>query len=421
MEVYKVGGCVRDKLLGIRAKDQDFVVVGATIEEMIKLNYKAVGKDFPVFLHPQTHEEYALARTEKKVAKGYQGFTFYAEPEVTLEQDLYRRDLTINAIAEMPDGTLVDPFNGQHDLNQRILRHVSEAFAEDPVRILRIARFAARYHHLGFSIAEETLLLMKNMVSKGEVDALIMERVWNEISSALSEPNPQVFFEVLKQCDALAILLPEIQALFGVPQTEKWHPEIDTGIHTLMVLQQARTLVDNSSTVHNLSKEDKVSICFAALVHDLGKALTPESEWPSHKGHEATGIPIVEKLCQRLKVSKQQRELALAVTEYHLYIHRIDELKASTMIKFFNAVDAFRRPERFQLFLIACEADSRGRLGYEDIAPIQIKHCQSYLQAAQAVDVQDIIAQGCQGPAVKKELDQQRIRAIKAMGKKLKS
>jgi len=414
VKIYKVGGCVRDKLLGIDAKDQDYVVVGATVQQMLDLGYKPVGKEFPVFLHPKTHEEYALARTERKISKGYQGFTFFCEPEVTLEQDLSRRDLTINAIAETDDGLLVDPYNGEQDIANRLLRHVSDAFIEDPVRILRVARFSARYHHLGFSIADETKLMMSQMVANGEVDALVMERVWNEISLALTEPNPQIFFDVLYKCGALAILLPEVQALFGVPQTEKWHPEIDTGIHTMMVLQQARRLVEN------LSKEEQISICFAALVHDLGKALTPKEEWPSHKMHERKGVPIVKKLCNRLKVSKQQKELALLVTEYHLYIHRIDELKASTMINFFNSVDAFRRSKRFQLFLIACEADSRGRLGYEDIEPIQLPHCRAYYKAAQSVSIQDIIAQGHQGPAVKTELDNQRIEAIKLVQKEIK-
>ncbi|MBF0263698.1 MAG: multifunctional CCA addition/repair protein [Gammaproteobacteria bacterium] len=414
MKIYKVGGSVRDKLLGIDAKDQDFVVVGATVEEMLKQGFKPVGKEFPVFLHPQTHEEYALARTEKKVSLGYQGFTFFCEPEVTLEQDLYRRDLTINAIAETDNGNIIDPYGGEQDLNNRILRHVSIAFSEDPVRVLRVARFAARYHHLGFTIADETIELMTAMVTSGEVDALVMERVWNEISRALTEPNPQIFFEVLKQCGALNVLLPEVNALFGVPQSEQWHPEIDTGIHTLMVLKQARKLANN------LSSDEQITICYAALVHDLGKALTPKAEWPSHKKHEFRGVKLVENLSQRLKVSKLQKELALVVTEYHLYLHRIDEIKASTMVKFFNSVDAFRRPERFQQFLLACEADSRGRLGYEDIEPIQIKHCQHYLQAAQAVNVQDVIVQGFKGAAVKEELDRQRIHSVKVLCNQLR-
>jgi len=401
VQIYIVGGAVRDKILQLEIVDHDYVVVAATVEEMIELGYTPVGKDFPVFLHPNTHEEYALARTERKTAKGYHGFAFYTSPQITLEEDLLRRDLTINAIAEDENGQLIDPYHGLDDIKDRILRHVSPAFAEDPVRILRVARFAARFANLGFRVAPETNQLMRDMVNSGEVDALVAERVWQEVERALAEKHPEVFFQVLRDCGALQRLFPEIDNLFGVPQPEKWHPEIDCGLHTMMVLQQAAKLSDN------------IAVRFAALVHDLGKGITPKDELPSHKQHEARGLPLVKNVCQRLKVPKQVKELALAVTEYHLHFHKIGEMKNTTIIKFFTHIDAFRRPERYQLFLLACEADSRGRGGYEDKKPEQVALCKDYFAAAQAVAVGDIVKAGYKGPEIAEQLYQERVKALR--------
>lgn len=400
MQTYIVGGAVRDKLLGIASKDADYVVVGATIEQMLEQGFKPVGKDFPVFLHPQTKDEYALARTERKTAKGYHGFDFYTDPSISLEQDLARRDLTINAIAMDEEGNIVDPYNGQADIEKRILRHVSPAFAEDPVRILRVARFAARLAPLGFKVADETNALMQGMVKAGEVDALVAERVWQEVSRALGEKSPQVFFQVLRDAKALERLFPEIENLFGVPQTEKWHPEIDTGVHTLMVLEQAARLSDN------------IAIRFAALVHDLGKALTPAEEWPSHKRHEERGVALVEGLCERLKVPKQVRDLALMVTAYHLHYHRMGEMKNSTIVDLFSSLDAYRRPERYEEFVLACEADSRGRLGFEDELPYQSALCRDFFKVVQEVDVRQIIQAGYTGAQVSEQLRLARIKAL---------
>jgi len=412
VQIYRVGGAVRDKLLKLKFSDVDYVVVGATIDEMIQLGYKAVGKDFPVFLHPQTKEEYALARTEKKVSKGYKGFTFYTSPDISIEQDLYRRDLTINAIAEDEHGSLIDPYYGLKDLKKKQLRHVSNAFAEDPVRILRTARFAARFASLGFTVAKETMFLMKKMVKNGEVDALVAERVWKEFESALLEPHPEVFFQVLRDCGALQRLVPEIDRLFGVPQVEKWHPEIDTGIHTLMVLQQAVILSLQQSGKSRLNKEEQLALRFAALVHDVGKGITPRHEWPSHKKHEFNGVPLVKKLCQRLKVPKNIRDLALLVTEYHLLYHRIGELKKGTIIKLFNSVDAFRRAKRWNLFLLACEADSRGRKGHEKNVPVQTSLFKHYYKQASQVKVSDIIAQGYKKDAISEQLFLKRCQSL---------
>jgi len=401
MEKYLVGGCVRDELLGRDSKDRDWVVVGATPEEMLAAGFKSVGKDFPVFLHPETKEEYALARTERKTAPGYTGFSFHTDISVTLEDDLARRDLTINAIAKDEQGNFIDPYHGQQDLDDRILRHVSPAFAEDPVRILRIARFAARYAELGFRIADETISLMKNMVASGEVDALVAERVWQETVRALAEPAPEVYFEVLRECGALARIFPEIDNLFGIPQPEEYHPEIDTGVHTMMVLQQAVRLSDDTR------------VRFAALTHDLGKALTPKQELPQHIGHEEAGVPLVKALCERLRVPRDYRDLAIHVAQYHLYYHRAKELKAGTILKLIKNLDAFRRPERFDLFLLACEADSRGRPGYEDRVTIKPQLLKNAYQAAAEVSVQPIIERGFEGEAIATELQQQRIKAIK--------
>jgi len=400
MKIYLVGGAVRDTLLGFEPKEHDWVVVGATPEQLKSQGYKQVGKDFPVFLHPKTREEYALARTERKTAPGYHGFAIHAEPGVTLEEDLLRRDLTVNAIAQTTDGQLIDPFNGQQDLANKLLRHVSPAFSEDPIRILRVARFAARFAHLGFNIAPETMQLMQDMSNAGEVDALVAERVWIETERALGEKSPARFFEVLRDCGALEKLFPEIERLFGVPQPEKHHPEIDTGVHTLMVLEQAARLSSDTS------------VRFAALVHDLGKGTTPKEQWPKHIAHEERGVPLVETLCQRLRVPKSYRELAVAVTRYHLHYHRAAELKPATLLKLFNAVDAFRRPERFELFILACEADSRGRTGFEDAHFDQPGILRRTRDAAAAITARELIGKFT-GAAISEELDRLRKQAIK--------
>ncbi len=401
MEIYLVGGCVRDQLLGLETKDRDWVVVGATPEEMLKQDYRQVGKDFPVFLHPETNEEYALARTERKTAPGYSGFSFHAAADVSLEEDLIRRDLTINAIALSADEQLIDPFNGQADIKAKVLRHVSPAFVEDPVRILRVARFAARFAHLGFTIANETQKLMAEMVKNGEVDSLVPERVWQETMHALTEKTPARYFEVLRNCGALAKLFPEIDRLWGVPQPVKHHPEIDTGVHTMMVLTQAA----------KLSTDPKVR--FAALVHDLGKGTTAKSKWPKHIAHETRGVPLVNALCDRYKIPNDYRELALIVTEYHLHYHRAKELKNSTFLKTLESLDAFRRPERFELFLLACEADSRGRTGYENNSFEQPGIYRKVFNAAKSLKAKELVAQGLKGKEIKYELAKQRIIAIK--------
>lgn len=401
MEIYLVGGCVRDQLLGLKTKDRDWVVVGATPEEMLQQKFQQVGKDFPVFLHPKTNEEYALARTERKTAAGYAGFSFHASSDVTLEEDLIRRDLTINAIAQSNDGELIDPFNGQADIQAKILRHVSSAFVEDPVRILRIARFAARFAELDFSIAEETQQLMIEMVNNGEVDSLVPERVWQETMRALTEKTPTRYFEVLRECGALKKLFPEIDQLWGVPQPEKHHPEIDTGIHTMMVLTQAAKLSDDPK------------VRFAALVHDLGKGITPKFELPKHIAHESRGVPLVESLCDRYRIPNDYRELAVIVTKYHLHYHRAAELKNSTFLKTLESLDAFRRPERFELFLLACEADSRGRTGYEDKQFEQPEIFRKTFNAAKQLNAKELVAQGLKGKEIKDELAKQRIHAIK--------
>ena len=403
MKVYMVGGAVRDRLLGLPVTDRDWVVVGATPEEMLAKGFLPVGKDFPVFLHPETHEEYALARTERKVAPGYTGFTFHAAPEVTLEQDLARRDLTINAMAMTPDGELIDPYGGRRDLEQRILRHVSPAFVEDPVRILRVARFAARLAPWGFRVAPETLELMRRMVESGEVDALVPERVWAELKRALGEAKPSPFFEVLRRCGALQVIFPEIDRLFGVPQPEKHHPEVDVGIHTLLVVDQAARLTPD------------LEVRFAALVHDLGKGTTPREEWPRHVGHEERGVPLVDALCRRLRVPARFRELAILVTRYHLYFHRAGELRCTTMLELFHKLDAFRRPGRFEQFLLACEADSRGRYGYEERKPPQLGILRSAFEAAAAVKPSALVEEGLRGAAIGEALRRRRLAAMKGV------
>jgi len=401
MKFYKVGGCVRDRLLGLPLKDIDWVVVGAEAQQLIDAGYKPVGKDFPVFLHPETHDEVALARTERKTAPGYSGFQFHASADVTLEEDLKRRDLTINAMAESAQGEIIDPYNGQADLQHRILRHVSEAFSEDPVRILRLARFAARFAPLGFRVASETLALMRSMADNGEVDALVAERVWQETQRALDEPAARQYFEVLRECGALAKLFPELDNLYGVPQPEAHHPEIDTGLHTMLVLEQACKLSDDNK------------VRFAALLHDLGKATTPREEWPKHIAHESRGVPLVKALCQRFKIPRDYRELAVLVAKYHLHFHRAAELTDKTFLKTLQALDAFRRPQRFEAFLLACEADSRGRPGYEDRILQQPDIFHAAFAAANAIDAQQMVQQGLSGKQIAEALDRQRVVAIR--------
>jgi tRNA nucleotidyltransferase (CCA-adding enzyme) len=400
MQVYLVGGAVRDALLGLAVKERDWVVVGGTREELLRMNYREVGRDFPVFLHPETHEEYALARLERKVAPGYRGFTVEFGPEVTLEEDLARRDLTINAMARAADGSIVDPHGGQADIESRTLRHVSKAFIEDPVRVLRVARFAARFAPLGFTVAPETKELIRTMVLRREVDTLVAERVWQESEKALREPAASSFFEVLRECGALKPIYPEIDALFGVPQPPRWHPEIDTGIHTLMVLDQAVALSGDTR------------VRFAALVHDLGKAATPPSEWPSHRGHEERSVALIDALCDRLRVPGDYRELALIVARYHGIVHRVFELRPKTLLEFMERADAFRRPERFGLALLACEADARGRTGMETNPYPQRGYVIAARDAAAAIkpSPEDIATHD--GAKIAERLHQRRVRAI---------
>jgi tRNA nucleotidyltransferase (CCA-adding enzyme) len=398
---YLVGGAVRDKLLGLPVKDRDWVVTGADPQTMLDAGFRPVGRDFPVFLHPETNEEYALARTERKTAAGYHGFQFHAAPTVTLEDDLLRRDLTINALAEDKNGQLIDHYNGKQDLEQRILRHVSPAFAEDPVRILRVARFAARFAPLGFTIAGETLQLMQNMVKNNEVNALVAERVWQETSRALSENTPSRYIEVLRECGALRVLFPEIDCLFGVPQVEKYHPEIDTGIHTLMTLERAAEL------------STETCVRFAALTHDLGKGITPKAEWPQHIEHEERGVPLVTKLCERYRVPNHFRRLAEMGARQHLRIHRAFELRPNTLVKLLEACDAFRKPERFEQLLLTCQADAQGRTGLRDKPYPQAEYLRKMLHSCQQIDVQSILQQGFKGPQIREKIYQARISAVK--------
>jgi tRNA nucleotidyltransferase (CCA-adding enzyme) len=403
MEVYLVGGAVRDRLLGLPVRERDWVVVGATPEDLIAQGFTPVGREFPVFLHPQTHEEYALARQERKVAPGYRGFTTSFSPDVSLEDDLKRRDLTINAIAESAGGEIIDPYGGRRDLEQRVLRHVSEAFVEDPVRILRLARFAARFADLGFTVAPETLALARQMVEAGEVDALVPERVWQETERALSEDRPEVFFEVLRECGALQKIFPEIAALYGVPQPAKWHPEIDTGVHVMMVLRVSA----------RLSKSTAVR--FAALVHDLGKARTPPDHWPSHHGHEELGVQLLEAMAARLKIPNEHRELGVLTARYHGQVHRALELRASTVLKLFESTDAFRRPERFFNLLLACEADARGRLGLEQRPYPQSAYLRQAYDAAAAATLSEEEREGLAGAAYGEKLRRKRLAAVESV------
>lgn len=402
MEIYQVGGAVRDKLLELPVKDRDWVVVGATPEAMLDLGYQQVGRDFPVFLHPRSKEEYALARTERKSGKGYTGFVVHASPDVTLEQDLQRRDLTINAIAMAADGTLVDPYHGRADLNARLLRHVSPAFAEDPLRVLRVARFAARFHHLGFRVAPETLHLMQSIAAAGELQHLVPERVWQEWHGALQTLNPQVFFSVLQDCHALDILFPELAQLFGVPQPKHFHPEIDTGVHTLMVLEQAAKLTPDPQ------------IRFAALVHDLGKGETPVALWPAHKDHEETGARLIEVLSLRLRIPNDYRDLGKLVSLYHTRCHKALRHDAEDLLVTLEKSDALRRPERFNQFLLACEADARGRLGLETRPYPQRALLMQVLATARQIDIPALARQHSKPQALAAAIRQARLQAIAA-------
>jgi len=402
MQVFLVGGAVRDQLLQLEVKDRDHVVINSSPEELLQLGYQQVGKDFPVFLHPKTGEEYALARTERKQGSGYTGFSCYAGKDVTLKDDLIRRDLTINAIALSAQDELIDPYNGVDDINNKLLRHISPAFSEDPLRVLRVARFAARFYKLGFTIAPETLALMTQLTEQGELSHLTAERVWQETAKALMTESPHIYFQVLRDCGALAALFPEIDALFGVPGPKKWHPEIDTGIHTLMVVEQSVKL------------SDTLAFRFACLVHDLGKALTPKDKWPSHKGHGFLGLKVIKKFCARLRVPNECRDLALLVSEHHTVIHSAFELRASTLIKLMDKNDAWRKPQRFQQMLQCCVADSKGRAGFENKDYPTADYVWQAFQVAQSVNVQDIIKQGFMGSEIKEALQNARTEKVQA-------
>ena len=403
MRVYLVGGAVRDRLLGLPVRERDWVVVGALPQELERAGYQSVGREFPVFLHPQTHEEYALARLERKVAPGYRGFTTQFSPEVTLAEDLKRRDLTINAMAESESGAITDPYGGQADLAARLLRHVSPAFVEDPVRVLRVARFAARFAPLGFRVAPETLELMRSMTAAGEVSALVPERVWQETERALAETRPQVFFETLRACGALRVIFPEIDALYGVPQPPRWHPEIDTGVHVMLAVGVAA------------ARGASDAVRFATLTHDLGKACTPRERWPSHHGHEQAGVPLIEGLCTRLKVPNGHRELAILAARHHTLVHRALELKPATLLTLLEDCDAVRRPERFAELLTACEADARGRTGREHEPYPQAAYLREALAAAAAVTLSEDERRGLEGHAIGERLRLRRLAAVTAV------
>nr|WP_278427964.1 multifunctional CCA addition/repair protein [Pantoea dispersa] len=400
MKTFLVGGAVRDALLRLPVKDRDWVVVGATPDSMLAQGYQQVGRDFPVFLHPESREEYALARTERKSGNGYTGFVTQFAPDVTLEQDLQRRDLTINAIAQAADGTLIDPYHGQQDLQQRALRHVSAAFNEDPLRVLRVARFAARFAHLNFRVAPETQALMREMAHSGELAHLTAERVWKETEKALLTRNPQVYFQLLRDCDALQVLFPEIDNLYGIPAPVKWHPEIDTGVHALMTLTMAAAL------------SDQLDVRFATLFHDVGKALTPPEKWPSHHGHGPAGVPIVEALCQRLRVPNQVRDLALVVTEFHDVVHTIERQPADALVALFDRIDAWRKPDRVEKMALASEADARGRTTLESMAYPQGDYLRRAFALAQAVPTKAVVEAGFTGAAVREELTRRRVLAL---------
>ena len=403
MKTYLVGGAVRDRLLGRPVTEHDYVVVGATPDDLVALGLRPVGKDFPVFLHPRTGEQYALARTERKTGPGYHGFETRFAPDVTLEEDLARRDLTINAMASDDDGNVIDPYGGRRDLEARLLRHVSPAFVEDPLRVLRVARFASRFAGLGFTVAPATLELMRSIAASGELTALVPERVWVETERALGEQQPAVYFEVLRACGALEVVFPEIAALFGVPQPENWHPEIDTGLHAMQVLEVAA----------QMSRDTTVR--FAALVHDLGKGLTPRAEWPSHVGHEAAGAALIEKLCARLRAPNDHRELAVLVARHHAKVHRVAELRPGTLLDLLEQTDAFRRGERFERMLVACEADARGRGPQLRVAPYpQAALLRRVRDAAAAVRLDPAIVAAESGPVIAERMRSARIDSIRA-------
>jgi len=400
VKTYLVGGAVRDGLLNLPIKDKDWVVVGASPAQMLAQGFEQVGRDFPVFLHPASHEEYALARTERKSGSGYTGFVCYSAPDVTLEQDLARRDLTINAIAQDAAGHYYDPYGGREDLENRVLRHVSEAFSEDPLRVLRVARFAARYAHLNFHIAGETLALMASMASSGELAHLTAERVWKETESALQTQNPQVFFQVLRDCGALAVLFPELDNLYGVPAPAKWHPEIDTGVHALMTLAIAAQL------------SPEVDIRFATLFHDVGKALTPPEKWPSHHGHGPAGVPLVAALCERLRIPNATRDLALLVTEFHDLVHTVQNHPAATLVALFDRLDAWRKPHRVEQIALTSEADVRGRTGFENNPYPQGDYLREAWRVVQSVSTREVVEAGFKGAEVREELTRRRVAAL---------
>lgn len=405
MKIYLVGGAVRDQLLGCPFKDRDYVVVGATVDDMLQQGYQPIGKDFPVFIHPKTKAEYALARTERKSGMGYKGFEIHASSDVTLEEDLRRRDITINAMAESDEG-LVDPYGGVEDLEAKVLRHVSPHFKEDPLRVLRVARFAARFAHLGFNVAPETLAMMREMAQSGELSDLVAERVWQEISRALSEKSPAVFFDILRKCGALAVILPEIDALFGVPQPKEHHPEIDTGIHTMMVLEQAAKL--SSSPV----------VRFAALTHDLGKALTLPKYWPSHHGHEKAGLKPLNELVARLRVPNDYAHLARSVMEFHTHCHRAFEIKPKTLVNLLESLGAFRHPEKLDDYLLACEADSRGRPGFEEKEYPQVAWIRRAYLAANEVSAKAFVAEGLVGKQIGEAVYKKRVDVVTCLSEK---
>lgn len=404
MKTYLVGGAVRDALLGLPVKDRDFLVVGATPEQLLSQGYQSVGKDFPVFLHPKTKQEYALARTERKQGQGYTGFACYFAPDVTLEQDLLRRDLTINAMAKDElSGDIFDPYGGQYDLQQRVLRHVSPAFVEDPLRVLRVARFYARFYALGFKVADETKQLMQQLVQQGEIQHLTAERVWQETARALSEDTPAPYFELLHEVGALAVLMPELDKLWGIPNPPKWHPEIDTGVHCMLVLAQAALL------------SDRLDVRFAALCHDVGKGDTPPEHWPSHHGHEMLGLPLIEQLCQRLRVPNDCKELALLASQYHQIVHKASELRSATVQKLFDGIDLWRRPDRLELLLTCCMADLRGRTGFEHAVYPQADYLRELAKAARSIDMKALVAKGLKGEEMKAAVKNARLDAIKQL------
>jgi tRNA nucleotidyltransferase (CCA-adding enzyme) len=401
IQTYLVGGAVRDQLLGLPVKDRDHVVVGATPEDMLQAGYLPVGKDFPVFLHPQSKDEYALARTERKTAVGYHGFSFNTATDVTLEDDLARRDLTINAMAMDQHGQLIDPYGGQQDLANKQLRHVSGAFAEDPVRVLRVARFMSRLAHLGFTVHPDTNQLMKQLVDDGEVASLVAERVWQEIKSSLNQETPSAFFETLRACGALKVILPEIDCLYGIPQTKMWHPEVDTGIHAMLAIDQAKNL-DND-------------VAFAVMVHDLGKGITPKDVLPSHRGHEAAGVPLVKAVCARFKVPNHYKKLAVLVCRWHLLAHTVVELKPETIEKLFSRLDGYRQPKLVEKFIQACQADATGRWGEEFQRYPQADILRQLFKAARKIDKQPLFDAGLQGRELGEAIRQLRVAAIQSI------